>query len=131
MENIHKIWGERRRIHLDDKNEIDLLYLKKNTFCSTHTHKYKNNKFILISGNVVIETEFDKANLGSNDEWTVLAPNKHRFVVLENSVMIEMAWVFDDTIDPEDINRESLGGKIIDGVEYTIDQLKEKGLLDL
>ena len=131
MENIHKIWGDRKRIHLDDKNEIDLLYLKKNTFCRKHNHIYKNNKFILISGNVVIETEFDKANLGSGDEWLVLAPDKHRFVVLEDSVMIEMAYVFDGKIDPEDINRESLGGKIIDGIELTIDDLKEKGLLDL
>ena len=23
MENIHKIWGDRKRIHLDDKNEIE------------------------------------------------------------------------------------------------------------
>jgi len=45
--------------------------------------------------------------------------------------MIEMAYVFEKTIDPEDINRESLGGKIIDGVELTIEDLKEKGLLDL
>ncbi len=111
MENIHKIWGERRRILLDNKNEVDLLYLKKDTFCSTHKHKYKNNKFIVISGNVVIDTEFDKANLCANDEWTVLAPNKHRFVALEDSVMIEIAWVFDGEIDPEDIDRESLGVK--------------------
>ena len=131
MESIFKCWGERRRIHLDDKNEIDLLYLKKDTFCSTHTHKYKNNKFIVISGNVIIETEFDKANLGANDEWTVLAPNKHRFVALEDSVMIEMASVYEGIIDPEDIDRESLGGKIIEDVEYTINQLKEKGWLEL
>ncbi len=131
MESIFKCWGERRRILLDSKNEVDLLYLKKDTFCSTHTHKYKNNKFIVISGVVRIETEYNKAQLGANDDWTVLAPDKHRFVVLENSVMIEMAWVFDGEIDPEDINRESLGGKIIDNVEYTIDQLKEKGLLEL
>ncbi len=104
IESVFKVWGTKHRIHLDTKNEIDLLYLKKNTFCSTHNHKYKNNRFILISGNVVIETEFDKANLGSGDEWTVLAPDKHRFVALEDSVMIEIAWVFDCKIDPEDIN---------------------------
>ena len=131
MENIHKIWGDRKRIHLDDKNEVDLLYLKKDTFCSTHTHKYKNNKFLLISGNVVIETEYGKGNLKSGNAWHVPAPDKHRFVVLEDSVMIEIAYVDEGQIDPEDINRESLGGKIINGVELTIDDLKEKGLLDL
>jgi len=131
MENIHKIWGERRRILLDNKNEVDLLYLKKDTFCSTHTHKTKNNKFIVISGAVRIESDFGNALLNANDTWTILAPRKHRFVALEDSVMLEIAYVKEGNIDPEDIERESLGGKIIDGVEYSIDQLKEKGLLEL
>ena len=58
MENIFKIWGERRRIHVDEKNEIDHCILKANTFCSTHTHKTKINKFLVLSGKVRIETEF-------------------------------------------------------------------------
>ncbi len=131
MENIHKIWGERRRILLDNKNEVDLLYLKKDTFCSTHTHKTKNNKFIVISGIVRIESDFGNVLLHANDTWTVIAPRKHRFVALEDSVMIEIAFVKDGDIDSNDIDRESLGGKIINGVEYTIGQLKEKGLLEL
>ncbi len=131
MESIFKCWGERRRILLDSKNEVDLLYLKKDTFCSTHTHKYKNNKFIVISGQVRIESDFGHALLNANDTWTVHAPRKHRFVALEDSVMIEIAYVKEGDINPEDIDRESLGGKIIDGVEYSIDQLKEKGLLEL
>lgn len=131
MENIHKIWGTRSRILLDSYNEIDLLKLKKNTFCSTHTHQGKINLFILVSGKVKIETELGNILLMPNDEWTVYPPVKHRFVVLENSVMLELAFVRDRKIDENDINRESLGGKIIDGVELTIDDLKKKGLLDL
>ncbi len=131
MENIHKIWGTRSRILLDDKNEVDLLYLKKDTFCSTHTHQKKNNKFIVISGKVRIESDFGNALLNANNTWTVFAPRKHRFVALEDSVMLEIAYVKEGDIDPEDIDRESLGGKIIDGIEYSIDQLKEKGLLEL
>jgi len=130
-ENINKIWGTRRRIHLDDKNEVDLLYLKANTFCSTHTHKNKINKFIVISGNVRIETEFGSASLMENESWVVRCPTKHRFVADTDTVMIEMAYVEEGKIDPNDINRKSLGGKIIDGKEYTIDILKIKGLLDL
>ena len=42
MSNIHKIWGCRRRIHLDSQHETDLLYLKKDTFCSTHSHNEKS-----------------------------------------------------------------------------------------
>ncbi len=131
MEHIQKIWGTRSRILLDDYNEIDVLQLKKNTFCSTHTHQDKINTFILISGKVRIETELGNHILHPNDEWTVYPPIKHRFVTLEESVMVELAFVRDGTIDENDINRESLGGKIIDGVVLTIDDLKEKGLLEL
>ena len=131
MEHIQKIWGTRSRILLDDCNEIDLLQLKKNTFCSKHTHKEKINTFVLVSGKVRIETELGNHILNPNNEWTVYPTIKHRFVVLEDSVMLELAFVRDGTIDENDINRESLGGRIIDGVELTIDDLKAKGLLNL
>jgi mannose-6-phosphate isomerase-like protein (cupin superfamily) len=131
MSNIHKIWGERRRIHLDDKNEIDLLYLKRDTFCSTHNHKAKHNKFIVVSGKVRIESEYGNVSLSPNDSWTVEAPLKHRFYAEEDSIMIEMAYVTKGNIDPDDINRESQGGMIVNGQEMTLDQMREKGLLDL
>ena len=131
MENIFKVWGERRRIHLNDKHEIDLLYLKKNSFCSIHSHKNKINRFVVIEGKVDIETEFGSITLMKNDTFTVIPSIKHRFVALEDSTMIEIAFVDIGNIDPDDIERVKLGGKIIDGVELTIDDLKEKGLLDL
>jgi len=131
MENIHKIWGERRRIHLDDKNEIDLLYLKPNTFCSTHNHQKKINKFLLVAGSVKIETEFGETILTPNESFVVRPPMKHRFVALEPSILIEMAYVEKGVIDPDDIDRESLGGKVIKGKELTINDLKDKGKLDL
>lgn len=131
-ENINKVWGERRRIHLDDKNEIDLLYMKANTFCSTHTHDFKHNKFIVVSGKVRIETEFGHVELNKNEQWVVKAPMKHRFYALEDSIMIEIAYVDSPlTINPEDINRESQGGRIVDGKEMTLDEIRQEGLLDL
>jgi len=139
-ENINKVWGERRRIHLDDKNEIDLLYVKKDTFCSTHNHLEKINKFVVVSGKVKIETEYGSKILVQNEAWVVEPPLKHRFYALEDSVMIEMAYtkpevdgefVYYPNIDPKDINRESQGGRIVNGKEMTLDEMREKGLLDL
>jgi len=130
-ENINKVWGERRRIHLDDYNEIDLLYLKKDCFCSTHTHKSKANKFVGVSGHVRIETEFGNVDVKKNDIWTVYPPMKHRFYAVEDSVMIEFASTKDIPIDPDDINRISQGGRIVEGKEMTLEQMREKGLLDL
>lgn len=130
-ENIFKIWGQRIRLRLDEKNEIDLLYLKEDTFCSSHTHKEKINRFYVVEGTVRIDTEFGKIVLKENEAWVVRPPLKHRFVALEDSKMIEFAYVEEGKIDPNDINRESFGGKIINGEELTIDDLKEKGLLEL
>ena len=136
-DNIFKIWGERRRIHLDNLTEIDLLTVKKNCFCSTHTHVYKSNKFIVISGKIKIETERGEVILNPNDSWEVNPPVKHRFYALEDSVMIEIAfintmqWNTTGAIDPDDIQRESQGGRIVEGKEMTENEMKEKGLLDL
>lgn len=131
MSNIHKVWGERRRILLTKNSEIDLLYLEKNTFCSTHKHKHKINRFVVISGKVRIESEFGKKILTKNEGFEVKTPIIHRFYALEDSVMIELAYTIGTKIDPYDILRFSQGGRFINGKEYTEDEMRKKGMLDL
>ena len=130
--NIFKVWGTRRRILLTDTIELDLLHLKKDTFCRRHKHKRKVNKFVVISGEVKIETEFGNKILRENESWTVRPPLTHRFVPLTNAIMIEVAYTEDKTkISSTDIWRFSQGGRIIDGKEMTHNELRDKGLLDL
>ena len=129
--NIIKIWGERRRILLTDISEIDLLYLKRGYFCSTHHHKSKNNLFTVIQGKVKIETEFGNIILKKNESFEVNASLKHRFIALTKAIMIEIAFVTQGKIDENDIIRQTLGGKIINNKEYTINQLKENRMLKL
>jgi mannose-6-phosphate isomerase-like protein (cupin superfamily) len=131
MSNIHKIWGTRNRILLTNETEIDLLYTKANTFCSTHKHAKKINKFIVISGEVRIETEFGKTTLKSGDSFEVHPPLVHRFFNVKDSIMIECAYVKKGKINPDDIERFSQGGKIIKGFEMTFDEMRKKGLLEL
>jgi len=128
-ENTLKIWGERRRILLDDKNEIDLLYLKKGYFCSTHYHHYKINKFILVLGEVEIQTEFGGKKLIPGDPFEVPPNQTHRFYAKQPSVMIEIAYIITDgKIDPNDIVRITQGGRMIKGKEVTLDEMNKKGL---
>lgn len=129
--NIHKVWGERRRILLTTKTEIDLLYLKAHSFCSTHSHKEKINKFVVVSGEVHVETEFGDKCLKNNQSFTVYPGMRHRFVTHTDSIMVELAYVIEGQIDPEDIDRISQGGKFIGGKEITHNELRNKGLLDL
>ena len=131
MESIFKVWGTRRRILLTDKCEIDLLDLKSDSFCSTHSHKNKINLFTVISGKVRIETEYGKIILRKNESFAVLPSLKHRFVSLTKSVMIECAYVNEGKIDPDDIVREKLGGLIIKNKEYSIPELRKNGYMEL
>ena len=129
--NIFKIWGERRRILLTDTIEADLLYLKGETFCSTHKHKDKSNLFYVVKGEVRIETEFGNKVLKANECWTVKPPLIHRFCPLTDGIMIEIAYVDRGKIDPDDIERFSQGGRIVNGKEITFNELRDYGLLDL
>lgn len=129
--NIHKIWGERRRLLLTNETEIDLLYLKKDCFCSRHSHETKINKFVVIEGKVRIETEFGKKTLTKNESFEVQCPLIHRFFALEDSIMIELAYVTEGFIQPKDIKRKKQGGRIVNGKEMTKDKMRKKGLLDL
>jgi len=129
--NIFKVWGRRERILLTENSEIDLLYLNKDCFCSTHNHRRKINKFTVVTGKIKIESEFGKAILTEGQSFEVRPPLKHRFFALEDSIMVESAYVENGAIDEDDIERESQGGRVIDGKEMTLDEMREKGLLEL
>lgn len=129
--NIFKIWGTRRRILLTTTSEIDLLYIKKDCFCSKHNHLNKINKFIVISGKIKIESEYGETILNANESFEIHPPLKHRFSALEDSIMIECAYTEKGDIDADDIKREIQGGRIIEGNYLSIPELKKRGLLDL
>lgn len=129
--NVFKVWGERRRLLLTETTEIDLVYLKEDSFCSTHKHNYKINKFYLVSGKVAIETEFGTMVLKADESWEVRPPCVHRFKALMPSVMIELAYVEGGEIDPLDIVRYKQGGRIVEGMEMTEDEMRKRGLLGL
>ena len=129
--NIFKVWGERRRILLTDKTEIDYLKLKINTFCSRHSHYKKINLFYVLKGKVKIESEFGKIILKKGQAFEIKPPLKHRFVAITNAEMIEIAYVEEGKIDPNDIDREKQGGRIMYGQELTEDELRKKGWLEL
>ncbi len=129
--NTFKVWGLRKRILLTDTCEIDLLHIYDNSFCSIHKHQKKINKFVLLSGKVRIESEYGYTTLKPGEEFEVRPPLKHRFFAVEHSDMIELAYVETGKIDPNDIDRESQGGRIVKGKEMTLDEMRKKGMLEL
>lgn len=130
--NIFKIWGIRKRLLLTSTVEIDLINIKKDSFCSTHFHHNKINKFVVLYGKVRIESEYGSLILTSGEEFEIRPPLVHRFYGVERfNEMIELAYVEKDKIQPNDIKRISQGGRIVNGKEMTLDELKKRGLLDL
>jgi dTDP-4-dehydrorhamnose 3,5-epimerase-like enzyme len=122
-----KVWGKKDTIFRENNVAVDILYLKKNTFCSWHYHNTKYNKFVVLSGKIRIEfkdskmtgdygIELDKI---SGFDYAIVNPEKeHRFVVLEDSVVIEIMYTDKDKpLYDDDIVRSKQGGKIIDGKE--------------
>lgn len=106
--------------------------MKKDCFCSTHSHVEKINRFVVVYGKIKVETDYGTKTLMANESWTVYPPRTHRFFALENSVVIELAFVEGTKkIDPNDIKRISQGGRIIKGEEKTLEEMEEEGLLEL
>ena len=129
--NIFKIWGIRRRLLLTATSEIDLVHVEKDCFCSKHFHDYKINRFVVISGKVQIQSEYGNVILTAKESFEVRPSLIHRFFALEDTVMIELAFVEVGNINADDITRIKQGGRIVDCKAYTLDEMKEKGLLDL
>ncbi len=128
MSNIFKVWGQRNRILLTNQTEIDLLYVKKDCFCSTHKHKGKINKFYIVKGCFEVQTPFGTKVLNKDEDFTVEPPMTHRFKALEDSIVIEMAYVKEGRIDPKDILRLKQGGRLVEGKEKTLDEIEKEGL---
>jgi len=126
--NIFKVWGIRNRILLTEQTEIDLLIVKKDCFCSTHSHLGKINKFYVVEGCFEIQTPFGTKVLNTGESFTVEPPMVHRFKALEDSVVIELAYVNEGKIDPDDINRTKQGGRIINGTEFTLEEIEKQGI---
>lgn len=128
--NIFKVWGLRKRILLNKTSEIDLITVNKNCFCSTHWHKFKINRFVILKGKLRIETPYGKTTLKEGEIFEVRPPLIHRFFAEENSEVIELAYVEFGKISADDIVRISQGGKVIDGREVTLKEMEENGSLN-
>ena len=72
-----------------------------------------------------------KKTLKKNQSFEVVPPLVHRFFALEDSIMVELAYVTENYIQPKDIIRKKQGGRVVNGKEMTEDKMRKKGLLDL
>ena len=108
-----KVWGERWLVRKDSTHATSFLKLKAGYECSFHSHREKYNLFVVIQGRVGVVTEQFDGNsevvLGPGECFTTKPGEKHKFVVREDSEMIEEMYV---EYREDDIQRENEGGKL-------------------
>ena len=119
-----KVWGILDNIFFNSKCKVDVLYLDKNTGCSIHFHDKKVNRFYLIKGLVKLKTDLGERILKPYETFDIYPPITHQFIALEDSILIEIAFVDKGKLKEEDITRKIQGGKFIKGKFYTLNELK-------
>lgn len=110
MERSHKSWGEKWNLFQNDLCEVSILYLQPNQRCSWHKHTAKYNQFFVIEGTIYVKTESGTAEVGKNQIFTTNPGEYHEFQTHKQAAIIqEIMFV---RYDPEDIQRETIGGPL-------------------
>jgi len=116
MEATHGTWGRRIRTFQWDGGITTILFLEPWQRCSWHSHKETWNQFFVVKGEVGIKTDKGyTTNLREGQSFTVEPRVKHEFQTFYDSAIVEeIAFV---RYNPNDIDREALGGPLKEGVK--------------
>ena len=108
-----KVWGTTELIFKNDNFEVHRITMKKNHYCSKHSHKHKHNMFYVESGYIAIRAWkndyklLDLTELKAGQKTNIPPGESHRFVAYEDSVAYEI--YYSEPISG-DITREDCGG---------------------
>ena len=118
MRQTHGTWGRRIVTWKDDVKLIAILYLNPLKRCSWHRHKHATNQFYVISGELTIKTDIGPdgqlnfTKLLEGQSFEVGHGVYHEFITgKEPAIIEEIAFV---KYDEADIERESLGGDVVE-----------------
>ena len=111
MERTRKSWGIKNNLFQNDLNEVSFLELEQWQRCSWHSHKTKYNLFYVVYGVLYIKLEDGITRVEQGQIFTTRPGEMHEFQTHERAALIiEIMYV---KYDPEDIDRDSIGGKIV------------------
>lgn len=122
MERTQKSWGERINLFQNDLCEVSILHLTPNQRCSWHRHITKFNQFYVISGRIKIKTDYGEALVERGQIFTTKPLEMHEFQTTDMpATVMEIMYV---KYDPEDIQREDVGGPLDPDTEAFVDRQK-------
>jgi len=110
-----KVWGWTKPLHVSESSEIHEVKIRKDGFCSRHSHKHKVNQFYVFAGKlkIIIWKDYgssvleDTTILGPGESCIVPAGEDHRFEALEDTHALEIYYV---KLNTADILRVDHGG---------------------
>jgi len=108
-----KLWGWTQLAFAYNGVEIHALKIQKGGYCSTHDHRNKWNRFIILEGRLSIriyhDDTVDETVIGPWQVTDVPPGVRHEFEALEDTIAMECYWT---TLDPNDIDRHGTRGGI-------------------
>jgi len=109
-----KLWGITQLVFAWNGVECWGLSIKKGGYSSTYFHSSKWNRFYVLSGELKVEILLDQnitdCSIIKAGQLTDVPPGtKHRFVALEDSLVMEFYWT---VLEANDIEREGSRGGI-------------------
>ncbi|MBU4269624.1 cupin domain-containing protein [Candidatus Dependentiae bacterium] len=107
---VTKVWGHEEWIVNNSKYCGKKLVLKKGYRCSMHKHNIKDETFYILSGLVLMESEYEgkyeKRIMTCGDIMHIKIGMWHRFTGIENSEIMEFSTFH---MDEDSIRREDSG----------------------
>jgi mannose-6-phosphate isomerase-like protein (cupin superfamily) len=112
-----KLWGSTKQVFSLNGIDAHVIHVEAGGFCSQHTHKNKWNRFVVVSGELIIKqwqpgVELPDVTVLSTNQICDIPPGtRHQFEALDDVCAVEFYWT---TLDPEDIDRNGTVGGIRD-----------------
>jgi mannose-6-phosphate isomerase-like protein (cupin superfamily) len=115
-----KVWGSVRHCFSDAGAAVSVLWTVAGAYCSRHSHADRVNRFVVVSGEIAIETFNERGDqvekyevLRQGDMLDVPAGVVHRFTVIEPGVVVEVYFPAREgvTVRADDIKRLDYGGR--------------------
>lgn len=107
-----KCWGTTRAIFGRNNVEVHVIGVNAGGKCSKHRHQHKANAFYVLEGRLAIDVWkraydlVDRTVLEAGEYMEVGPGEFHRFEALTDVTALEVYYV---TLDPDDIERETVG----------------------
>lgn len=108
-----KIWGQTEVLLQSSFVELHRLFVLPFSRCSMHTHQYKWNAFIVLSGRLRIEFEDGTGEDLFHGGFLAVGPGKYHRFVSDSVPVVALEFYYPEPLS-EDILRKDIGCRYLE-----------------